>query len=319
MTTRELESAPKVGSVIRKLAAESVAQSLSALAGVLPHYEATVEAVITKERESLLRIADDLDRRLKALIDRCATAKDSELLVEEMRLLRLHGLQFFRFLHLSRRLLRVASRRLVEQARLNGLNTEAGMLRIELNSAELDRLVDSSNALVGKRATKLKRSQELGLFWRTLLLPFVSKGRERDFRSPGRHYATAMRRMFSSSTKTIYREQALSIGRVLLRIVQPTLIPLAVGFAIVYLIHSGLEIGGIHFVGVGWWAFATIVAAYFSEKVLEGLFERWHLERYRRSCAHTALALYFAEIRARSALLGPIILSEAEPKTSRNT
>jgi hypothetical protein len=39
----------------------------------------------------------------------------------------------------------------------------------------------------------------------------------------------------------------------------------------------------------------------------------WHLRHYPKKCVDTALALYWAEIRARVSLMGLLSLSEATP------
>jgi hypothetical protein len=109
-------------SSIKTFAEDRTHQDIQLLAFVLPHYEETVRDDIVQQQQSVLQIADQLDRALRDLINRCATATYAKSLAREIRQLRMRRLQFFGFLRTSRRLLRLASRRIAAQARIDGLD-----------------------------------------------------------------------------------------------------------------------------------------------------------------------------------------------------
>jgi hypothetical protein len=300
--------------IIRDFAQAHIDRAMQALNLVLPHYDQSIREKLSDEQRFLLGTAEELDDSLNKLVGRCAAAKTAKPLVTEMRNLRIRGLRFFRFLHTSRRLLKITGRRLDLRARIEGLDGEATVLKLDLEMMETDLLMQRADELIGKAPKRIAWNDEVHLFVETTLLPFKSKLREVGFGLVHEKYAISMHEMILLLTRRIYKEQARSVSIVIWRVVQPFLIPLTVTFAVVYLIHLALESAGIHFLHVTLWGFSFLVLAYAFEKAFEYLFEEWHILRYRKSCLDTALSLYLAEIRARVALLGLIALSEGEPR-----
>ncbi|HEV7673703.1 MAG TPA: hypothetical protein VGQ12_04150 [Candidatus Angelobacter sp.] len=306
--------------VLSEFADELIENAMQRLSIMLPHYDKSLLDGFSDERKSLIDRANQLDDALQSLIQRCAAARESEPLVIEMRKLRIRGLQFFLFLRASKRLLRTITRRLAANARISGYDAEINMLRTEISFAETDSKLFEADELfrinpeLFKRKWKpLSRINELNVFLRACLLPIKAIRNKRPFEQVGRMYAKAIAGLIYSSTKKIYKEQFYSLAIVLWRVVQPTLAPLIAGFAVVYLIHAGLEVAGVQFLHLSLSVFFAIVIAYLCEKGFEHFFEHWHLLRYRKKCVHTALALYLAEIRARVSLMGLLRLSEATP------
>lgn len=299
---------------IRDFADAVIGRKMQALDLLFPYYDDRVREKIFRERDFVWSVAESFDRAFGDLFDRCIAAKNPSALISEMQRLRIRGLHFLSFLHTSRRVLLIASRRLKIQAKLDGIESELQLLGVELNISEVDDLLRVADELLRRPPKKFTRTEELRLFLRTILLPLESRAREGTFGRAGRNYATAIREMISASTKSIYKAQALGLATVIWRVVQPTIVPLIGGFVIMYLIHATLESGGLHFLHIDMWVVLSIAAVYLVEKIIERVFEHWHLERYRRACARTALSLFLAEIRARSAVLGLIVLSETELK-----
>jgi hypothetical protein len=307
--------------VLSEYADALIEKAMQRLSTVLQHYDNSLRTGFSDERQSLMDRADRLDDVLEGLIKRCVEARELEPLVIEMRKLRIRGLQFFLFLRASNGLLRAITRRLTAQARIEGYNAEVNMLKMELHMAEtdselfeVDELFRTLPGQPKKKWKALSRISELNVFVRGCLLPVKSIRNKNHFVQVARMYARAIRGLISSSTKEIYKEQVYSLAIVLWRVVQPTLAPLIASFAVVYLIHAGLELAGVQFLHLSLWVFFVIVIAYLCEKGFEHFFEHWHLLRYRKKCVDTALALYLAEIRARVSLMGLLRLSEATPK-----
>jgi hypothetical protein len=283
--------------ILHNYAEALIDRAMQAFNLILPHYDESTQVKFSEERQSLIETAHQLDDALHRLSSRCTAATNSKALVVEMRKLRMRGLQFFFFLHASRRLLNVMTRRLTAQARIAGLDGGTRILKMDVSMSETDLLLyETDNFLRANelQPIELKPINELDLFLRTALLPLTSKQRERAFESARLKYAKAMRAMVSRSTKKIYKAQAFGLAVVLWRIIQPTILPLIVGFLAVYLIHAVLELVGIQFLHLSAFVLFAIVAAYVSEKIFEHGFEHWHLSLYRKNCERTGLSLYSA-------------------------
>src|SRR5216684_684615 len=315
--------------VISEYAGALIERAMQRLSTVLPHYDSSLRTAFSDERQFLIDRASRLDDVLEGLIKRCAEARVSKPLVIEMRKLRIRGLQFFLFLRASNRLLRTITRRLAAQARIEGYDAEVNMLKTELDMAETDSEFFEVDEMFRTLPEPLKKKwkplkpmswiNEINVFLRGCLLPVKSIRNKKPFEQVARMYAKAIRGLISSSTKKIYKEQLGSLAIVLWRVVQPTLAPLIAGFAVVYLLHAGLELVGVQFLHLSIGVFFAIVIAYLCEKGFEHVFEHWHLHRYRKKCVDTALALYLAEIRARVSLMGLLRLSEATPKENAHS
>jgi hypothetical protein len=300
--------------ILRKWSEACVSRSMVALAPLLPFYEPHIAEEIDRERDEVLRIADQLDQTLRSIINRCASANDPRTIVLEMRRLRVRGFRFSSFLFTSRRLLRVAHRRLKGQARIGGIAGEMRILKIELDMTAIDEALAASDEILGKPQKDSAWREQWKSFFGLILLPIQSKQREIVFGHADRAQADAILGFVSASTRGIYNAQASALATVIWRVIQPAIVPPIAGFLIVYAIHAALELLGVHFLDLKLWVISSIVVGYAFEKALERSFEDWHLKRYGRACAHTALRLFWAEVRARSALLGLMALSNAEPK-----
>jgi len=178
----------------------------------------------------------------------------------------------------------------------------------------IDGALDAANAALGKPPKDFAWGKQWRSFFRMVLLPIESKRLEAIFGYAGRVHADAVRKFISAATVDIYKAQCTALGIVIWRVIQPAIVPPMVGILILYAIHATLELLGVSFLDLRLLSIVGIVASYPREKVLERAFERWHLRRYGRACAHTALRLFWAEVRARSALVGLMALSKAKPK-----
>jgi hypothetical protein len=192
---------------------------------ILPYYDERVAKQVFIERDLLLQVVEGLDEDLSNLTTRCAQAKSSEPLVEEMRNLRVRGLRLFRFLYISRRLLRVAHRRLKTEARMDGLDGEIHVLKSELSMSDGDEVLSLVNRVLKKPPKTVSRREERLALFRTVRLIATSRLREFSFGRVGRSYAASMRQLIRASTKRILNEQFIVLGEVIWRIVQPTLLP----------------------------------------------------------------------------------------------
>jgi hypothetical protein len=280
---------------------------------LLPFYPEAVGTALSDEIELLMGTAEALDISLRNLWERCAAAKDSRTLVNEMRELRVQGLRFLLFLRTSKQLLKVLMRRLSTQAEMMALGTEITFLKMNKDFPEID--------LVGRRLgslphdeERLTRAGEFKLAVEVLFLPLSSRIREEAFRAPPSKFDSMIRGLISRATQTIYKQQLVALSEVVWRVIQPAVVPLVVGFVVVYVVHSALELGGIHLLPFRFWFLMIFVAAYALEKLFEHFFEEWHLALYRRHCRRTAGRLYLAEIRARSALFGLMAIAESNLK-----
>ena len=312
--------------VLYKYAQLLLERSMQAWDLILRHYDESIRTQLFEERQMVIDRADQLDQALESLIKRSNAATTSQALVVEMRRLRIRGLMFSSWLHASRRLLKVNTRRLASKAKIAGYEGSASLLSIEVQMSEtnqqmfeVDELFRTNEELGEKPHKQFSRFDEFHSFVRALLMPMQLKISESAFRRVDRMYAKAMRELISTSTRKIYRLQALSLGVVLWRVVQPGVVLVVAGLAAAYLIHAILELAGIQFLHLNWLAVSAVGAAYAAERLFEHFFEGWHLKRYRKKCMSTGLALYAAEIRARVALLGFAIVSDAEPRAVSST
>jgi len=127
-----------------------------------------------------------------------------------------------------------------------------------------------------------------------------------------------MRQLIRTSTKRILKEQFIVLGQVIWRIVQPTLLPLLAGFVVMYLIHAVLEAFEIHFLSISKSVLPAIIAAYLIEKVMERVFEQFHLRRFRRNCVHIAIRIFASEVRARANSIGIVVISTSRLKQTED-
>ena len=99
---------------------------------------------------------------------------------------------------------------------------------------------------------------------------------------------------------------------------QPTLLPLLAGFVVMYLIHAVLEAFEIHFLSISKSVLPAIIAAYLIEKVMERVFEQFHLRRFRRNCVHIAIRIFASEVRARANSIGIVVISTSRLKQTED-
>jgi hypothetical protein len=310
--------------VISEYADSLIEQRVQCLSPVLRQYDEFLSIRFSEEREDLVARASQLDHAFQAIIVRCAEALGPKDLVIEMRRLRIRGLRFFLFLSASRRLLKSVGRRLRAQVRVEGYAAEVTMLKIEQDMAEIDsqlfetdEIFRNLNGQYERKPKLFSQANELNLFLRACLLPIKSIKNRRPFEQSARNYAKAMAGLIAASTKEIYKQQLHSLATVFWRVIQPTILPFLVSIATVWLIHAGLELAGFEVFHLKLSVLLVLISTYLSEKAIEHFFGHWHLRRYRKQCVHTALTLYFAEMRARAALIGLLMLSEGVPKGDR--
>jgi hypothetical protein len=308
----------RASGVLVQVANELIAIRMRAMELILPYYDERVAKQVFVERDLLLQLVEGLDDDLSNLMTRCAQAKSSEPLVEEMRNLRVRGLRLFRFLYISRLLLRVAHRRLKTEARMDGLDGEISVLKSELSMSEGDEVLSLVNRVLKKPPKPVSRREERLALFRTVRLIATSRFREFSFGRVGRSYAASMRQLIRTSTKRILKEQFIVLGEVIWRIVQPTLLPLVAGFFIMYMIHMALEVFEIHFFSISRSVLLAIVAAYLLEKIMERVFEQFHLRRFRKSCVDTAIRIFAAEVRARANSIGIVVISTSQLKQTED-
>jgi hypothetical protein len=141
--------------VLAKFADECFERRLSSLTPLLPFFDNTLAEQITSEHSSRVRKGKQLDGMLGERIDRCAQAKQSDILAVEMRRLRI-----LHFLHTSRGLLRLASRRLDTQARMDGINAEITVLGIDLDRSKIEDGYAASNELPGRASKEIPWAEE---------------------------------------------------------------------------------------------------------------------------------------------------------------
>lgn len=293
-------------------------RSKAALSPLLPFYGQSLAGTIDQERAEVFEVTDELNQALGNLIHRCASAKDSKVIVLEMRRLRVRAFRFSSLLFTSRRLLHVAYQRMKAQAQIDGIESEMRILNFDLNKLAIDEVLDAANTALGTPPKDLAWGEQWRSFFQMILLPLESKRRETMFGYSRRVHAGAIRMFISAATRDIYRAQCTALGMVIWRVIQPAIVPPMVGILILYAIHVTLELLGVSFLDLRLLSIVGIVASYPCEKVLERAFERWHLRLYGRACAHTAHRLFWAEVRARFALVGLVALSKAQPKSSED-
>lgn len=254
--------------VLHKYAQSLLERVMQAWDLILCHYDDSIRAQFLEERQTVIDRADRLENALEGLIKRCNAATNSEALVIEMRQLRIQGLMFSFWLHASRRLLKVTTRRLAAKAKIAGYEGSANLLRIDVNISEadlqmfeVDELFRTTEELGEKPRQKFSQIDEFQLFLRTLLIPVKLKISESAFRRAHRIYAKAIRELISTSTRKVYLVQARSLGIVLWRVVQPGVVLVTVGLAAAYLIHAILELAGIQFLHLNWLAVLAVLAA----------------------------------------------------------
>jgi hypothetical protein len=299
-------------STIAEYARALAAANEQRLDPVVRHFDDGVQKSVSEERQALIHRGRQLDDALRSVRVRCLEAHELKPLLQEMRKLRVRGLQFFLFLRTSHRRLKTITRRLAAQVRIDGYNAEKIMLDIELSMSEtdsglfeFDELFRNNEIRRTQKHEELSRVNELNLFLRACLLPLKARRNRRPHEIIARNYARAIAGLIASSTRAISKQQYYSLAVVLWRVVQPTIVPLLAGFSAAYLIHLALELAGIEFLHPSIWVFLALAIAYTGEKAFEHFFEHWHLTRYRKKCADTAVALYLLEIQARAGLIGP--------------